>query len=55
LSDAHPLDQIDMLRKDGIGLASKGSSNYFLYTSFSRRISKQPRINAVSGDDSQSV
>jgi hypothetical protein len=55
LSDAHPLDQIDMLREDGIGLVSKRGRNDFFYTGFSRCISKQPRINAVSGDDSENV
>src|SRR6266404_5560308 len=55
LSDAHPLDQIDMLCEDGIGLVSKRGRNYFFYTSFSRRISKQSWIYAVSGDNSQDV
>ena len=38
-----------------IGLASKCGRYDFFDTSFSRRIGEQPRIHAVSGDDSESV
>ena len=55
LSDAHPFDQIDMLRENGIGLATKCSRYDFFYTSFSRRLSKQPRIRTVSGDNSENL
>src|SRR5437016_7858567 len=55
LSDAHPFDQIDMLRENGIGLATKCSRYDFFYTSFSRRIGKQTRIHAVSGDNSENL
>ena len=55
LSDAHPFDQIDMLRENGIGLATKCSRYDFFYTSFSRRIGKQTRIHAVSGDNPENL
>src|SRR3989440_63995 len=55
LSDAHPFDQIDMLRENGIGLATKCSRYDFFYTSFSRRIGKQRRIHAVSGDNPENL
>src|SRR5205823_9921414 len=55
LSDAHPFDQINMLREDRIGFAGECSRNYFLYASFPRSVSKQPRIHSVSGDDSEDI
>ena len=55
LSDAHPFDQINMLREDRIGFAGECSRNYFLYASFPRSVSKQPRIHPVSGDDSEDI
>jgi hypothetical protein len=55
LSDAHPFNQIDTLRDDRISLARERGRNYFFYAGFSRRISEQSRINAVSGDDSQGL
>jgi hypothetical protein len=44
-----------MLHEDRIGLVSECGRNYFFYAGFSRRISKQSGIYAVSGDDSQDV
>ena len=55
LSDAHPFDQINMLRERWIGLVSECGCNYFFYTSFPCCVSEQSRINAVSGDDSQDL
>src|SRR6266498_400303 len=55
LSDAHPFDQINILREGRIGLASECGRNYFSYASFLRRISKQSGIYAVSGDNSQDL
>jgi hypothetical protein len=55
LSDAHPFDQINMLREIWIGLASECGCNYSVYASFSRCVSEQSRINAVSSDDSQDL
>jgi hypothetical protein len=55
LSDAHPLDYIDVLREDRIGLAGECGRNYFLYASFSRCVREQSWINAVSSDDSEDV
>jgi len=55
LSDAHPFDQIYMLREHWIGLACKCGRNYFLYARFSRRISEQSGIHAVSSDNSENV
>jgi hypothetical protein len=55
LSDAHPFDQIKMLREHWIGLASECSCNYFFYASFSCCVSEQSGIHAVSSDDSQYI
>jgi hypothetical protein len=44
-----------MLRKDRIGLVSECGRNYFRYASFSCCVSEQSWINAVPGDDSQTV
>ena len=55
LAHSHPLDYIDMLRERAICFVGKCSSNNFLYTGFSRRISKQSRVNTVAGNNSQNV
>ena len=41
LPDTHPLNQINMLREDWIGLASKCGCNCRFYTGISRRVSTQ--------------
>jgi hypothetical protein len=55
LSDAHPFKHIDMLLQRWIRLTSECGSDYFFHTGFSRCISEQSRINAVSGDDPQDL
>jgi hypothetical protein len=55
LSNAHPFDQINALREDGIGLTSERGRDYFLNAGFSRFVGEQSRINAVPGDNSQIV
>jgi len=55
LTNAHPFDKIDMLFKRSIGFARKSRRGNFLYAGFVRRISQQPRINAVSRDDPENV
>ena len=55
LSDAHPINQIDMLRECWFGFAGKCGRDDFFYASISRRIGEQPGIHAVTGDDSQDV
>ena len=55
LTNAHPFDKIDMLFKRVIGFARKSCGDNFLYAGFVRRISQQPRINAVSRDDPENV
>ena len=52
MSDAHPLDELDVLPYLRIGLARKGCRDYFFDTGSARCVREQSRINAVSGDDS---
>ncbi|PYL66892.1 MAG: hypothetical protein DMF28_10390, partial [Verrucomicrobia bacterium] len=55
LTDMHPFEQIDMSREGWIGFAGERSSNDFLDASFSRCVSEQSGIHAISGDDSQNL
>ena len=55
LANSHPLYQIDMLRECRISFTSECGRNDFLYAGFSRCISKQSRINAVSSDNREDV
>ena len=41
LSDAHPLDEIDMRSDRRIGFAGKCGGDDFLYAGFTRRIGEQ--------------
>src|SRR2546429_376220 len=50
LSDAHPFDQIDMLRENGIGLATKCSRYDFFYTSFSRPTAASAAAMSIFSD-----
>jgi hypothetical protein len=55
LSDAHPLDKIDVLCERWIRFVCECGSNDFSNAGFSHRISEQSGINAVSGDDPKNV
>ena len=55
LANAHPFDKIDVLFNRASGFARKSRRGNFLYAGFVRRISQQPRINAVSRDDPETV
>ena len=55
LTNAHPFDEIDVLSERWIGFTGERRGDDFLDAGFVRRISQQPRINAVSGDDPENV
>jgi len=55
LANAHPFHEIDMLSERWIGFTDERRGDDFFDAGFVRRISQQPRINAVSGDDPEIV
>src|ERR1700736_851089 len=55
LSDAQPLNNIDMLRNRGIGFVSERGSDDFLYSCFARSGTENSWINAVARNDSENL
>ena len=55
LSNAHPLEDIDLFFKNCIRFARESGSNDFFDASFPRTVCDQARVYPITGDDSQNV
>jgi hypothetical protein len=55
LPDAHPLEDIHVSLENWISFVREGGSDHFFNAGSTRSIGEQSRVNAVAGDNSQSV